>query len=110
METKIWNCENEECIKRSVKRSKEIDFLFHDDMVELNVKNGIVSISTIENNNIHEDCFLTNHFQEMFNNGLLPDNCECGVFYLTEDWNVIGNFIGSDNDENDIDYFIEINN
>ena len=105
METKIWNCEHDECIKRSVKRSNELDFLFQDDMIEVNVKNGVVSILTLEDNNEEEDSILTKHFQEMFNNGLLPDNCECSVFYLVEDWNVIG----SDDDDNEIDYFIEIN-
>ena len=100
-----WNSECDNCPPRTVKRSSELDFLFQDDMIEIKVTDGILTIPNDEYGSI-----LGRHFQQMFDDGLIPDNCECGVFYLVEVWNVIGNFdvkILSE-DDNDIDYFIDI--
>jgi len=74
-----------------------------DDDLSFKIVNGKVTC---------EDSEFTSLIEQLFTEGLIPDNSDLTIFHTGESLNIIGDFLEKciytlEND-NDIDYFIEI--
>jgi len=102
-----WNCQDTNVIYENRKVTKELlNGLESDNELSFKIVNSEVTC---------EDPEFTSLIEQLFKDGLIPDNCDCTIFHIGEGLNVIGDFLSGVhlseiNPEimNDIDYFIDI--